>query len=351
MLSRRQFAASLAAGSIATLLAACGSESDSSSGPSGSASGGSGQFPLTVKHALGTTTIKKKPTRVATVNWENQEVPLALGIVPVGMAKANFGVEKGQSNLPWVNDQLKKLGGKTPDGKAPVLFDETDGIDFEAVSDTAPDVILAAYSGLTADDYKKLSEIAPTVAYPIVAWGTPWQDSITIESQALGLKAEGAKLLADLTKQVKAASDKHPELKKVSTMFLTHVDTSDLSKVSFYTTHDTRPMFFNDLGMKTPKSIAAASAKNKEFVGVVSAERSDQFDDVGVIVTYGGAEVQKALQSDKVLSQIPAVKNGAIVALPNDGPLGTAANPTPLAIPFVLGQYVDLLAAAAKKAK
>ncbi len=31
----------------------------------------------------------------------------------------------------------------------PVLFDETDGIDFEAVADTNPDVILASYSGLT----------------------------------------------------------------------------------------------------------------------------------------------------------------------------------------------------------
>ncbi len=45
-----------------------------------------------------------------------------------------------------------------------MLFDETDGIDFEAVADTQPDLILATYSGMTAEDYKTLSEIAPTVA-------------------------------------------------------------------------------------------------------------------------------------------------------------------------------------------
>ena len=38
--------------------------------------------------------------------------------------------------------------------------DRYDGIDFEAVADTQPDVILAAYSGLTQEDYDTLSKIA-----------------------------------------------------------------------------------------------------------------------------------------------------------------------------------------------
>jgi iron complex transport system substrate-binding protein len=46
---------------------------------------------------------------------------------------------------------------------------------------------------------------------------------------------------------------------------------------------------------------------------------------------------------------MPAVANGAIVLLPNT-PLGTAANPTPLAISWVLEDYVTLLAEAADKA-
>ncbi|NEE21499.1 ABC transporter substrate-binding protein, partial [Streptomyces sp. SID7499] len=99
-----------------------------------------------------------KPKRVATVNWANHEVPLALGVVPVGMAAANFGDDNDDGVLPWVEEKLDDLGAKTP-----VLFDETDGIDFEAVADTKPDVILAAYSGLTKKDYETLSEIAPVV--------------------------------------------------------------------------------------------------------------------------------------------------------------------------------------------
>jgi iron complex transport system substrate-binding protein len=43
-------------------------------------------------------------------------------------------------------------------------------------------------------------------------------------------------------------------------------------------------------------------------------------------------------------------RTGAFVLLGND-PLGTAANPTPLSIPWVLDDYVAHLAEAARKAE
>ena len=52
-------------------------------------------FPVAIEHAFGSTTIARKPERVATVAWANHEVPLALGIVPVGFAAANFGDDDG----------------------------------------------------------------------------------------------------------------------------------------------------------------------------------------------------------------------------------------------------------------
>ncbi|SCD46000.1 iron complex transport system substrate-binding protein [Streptomyces sp. di188] len=61
---------------------------------------GSGPFPVTVEHALGTTVNPGKPERVATGNRADDEVPLALGVVPVGMAKANFGDGDGDGVLP-----------------------------------------------------------------------------------------------------------------------------------------------------------------------------------------------------------------------------------------------------------
>ncbi|MFK5664227.1 hypothetical protein V7O34_25660, partial [Escherichia coli] len=91
-----------------------------------SAAGDGDASPIVIEHALGTTTIEEKPERVATVAWANHEVPLALGVVPVGMAAANFGDDDDNGMLPWVEEKLDEL-----DAEPPVLFDETDGIDFE----------------------------------------------------------------------------------------------------------------------------------------------------------------------------------------------------------------------------
>ncbi len=102
--------------------------------------------------------------------------------------------------------------------------------------------------------------------------------------------------------------------------------------------------------MATPASVAKASTDPEQFSGTVSAEQVDVFDDVDVIVTYGDQALVDALNADPLLSKIPAVEDGAIVLLP-DTPLGTAANPTPLAISWVLEDYVALLAEAADKAQ
>ena len=322
-------------------LAACGSDSSASEGgPEGSAD----FTPVTVEHAFGSTTITSQPERVATVQWANHEVSLALGVVPVGMAAANFGDDDGDGLLPWVSERLEEL-----DAEVPVLFDETDGIDFEAVADTDPDVILAGYSGLTQEDYETLSEIAPVVAYPEAPWATPWREMIEVNAAGMGMAEEGEELVAELEQEIADSVAEHPQLEGTATMFLTHVDTTDLSEVSYYTPFDTRSAFFEDLGLTTPASVAAASTDPEQFSGTISAEQIDTLDDVQVIVTYGDQELVDALRADPLLSQMPAVADGAIVLLP-DTPLGTAANPTPLAISWVLEDYVALLAEAADKA-
>jgi iron complex transport system substrate-binding protein len=331
----------LAALSTAVLLggglAACSSSSASEEA-------GSGDWePLTIEHALGTTTIESEPQRVATVAWANHEVPLALGVVPVGMAAANFGDDDGDGLLPWVAERLEELDAETP-----VLFDETDGIDFEAVADTNPDVILAGYSGLTQEDYDTLSEIAPVVAYPEAPWATPWREVIEVNAAGMGMAEEGEELVASIEQDITDAVGEYPQLEGTSAMFMTHVDTTDLSEVSFYTPFDTRSAFFEDLGLTTPASVEEASGDPDQFSGTVSAEQVDVFNDVDIIVTYGDQTLVDALEADPLLSQIPAVRNGALVLLP-DTPLGTAANPTPLAISWVLEDYVSMLAEAADK--
>jgi iron complex transport system substrate-binding protein len=300
------------------------------------------RFPVEIKHALGTTMVAERPQRVATVAWANHEVPLALGVVPVGMAAANFGDDDGDGLLPWMAERLKELGAA-----APRLYDEGDGIDFEAVAGTQPDVILAAYSGLSQSDYDTLSQIAPVVAYPQAPWSTDWREMIRFDSAGLGLAQEGETLIADIERKIATEVAKYPELKGKTAMFVTHLDANDLSIVNFYTTQDTRVRFFADLGLAMPKSVVQASSTGS-FAGSISAEQIDLFDDVDILVTYGDRGLIEAMKANPLLAHMPAVKHDAIVMLGRD-PVGTAANPTPLSITWVLPAYVAMLAEAARK--
>ncbi|MBC3981573.1 iron-siderophore ABC transporter substrate-binding protein [Streptomyces sp. AC536] len=360
----RLFTAAAATAALLTVAACGGSSSDgddakaddtkgsASAGADGSASSdgpvADGTFPITIKHALGKTTIKKKPERVATVNWANHEVPLALGVVPVGMAKADFGDDDGDGVLPWVEKKLDELGAKTP-----VLFDENDGIDFEAVADTQPDVILATYSGMTKQDYETLSEIAPVVVYPDAPWATPWREIIRSNSKAIGLAGKGEAMIKDLEGEIARTVAKYPQLKGKSAMFMTHIDPGDVSEVGFYTANDTRTLFFEDLGLKIPGSVAKASKGTDKFALTRSAEQIDEFNDVDIVTGYGDDKgtLARTLRKDPLVSKLPAIKRDSMYLLPGTSPLATAANPTPLSISWVLEDYVAALAKAADKVK
>lgn len=328
--------ASTATLALALSLAACGSSSEDSG------SGGGDWETVTIKHALGTTTIDEEPERVATVDFGNQEVPLALGIVPVGMSKMTWGDDDGDGVQPWTEEKLEELDADTP-----TLFDESDGYDFEAIAGTDPDVILAGYSGMSKDDYKKLSKIAPVVAYPDDPWATEWRDSIVINAKGLGKEAEGEELVEDLEKTIDKSVAKHPEIKGKKAMYLTHLDPSDLSEINFYSAADTRSKYLEDLGLKIAPSVVKAT-KGNDFAGSMSGERVDELNDADIILTYGGEKMVKAMEDDPALAKLTAVENDAVVNLDGEKPIGTAGNPTPLSLPYLIDDYVELLAKAAE---
>jgi iron complex transport system substrate-binding protein len=327
-----------AAAALAVTLSACSSSAPESTATTGGNPASDDAFPVTIEHVYGETTIDEKPERVATIAWANHEVPLALGIVPVGMSKATWGDDDDNGILPWVEEKLDELGGE-----APVLFDETDGIDYEAVADTAPDVILAAYSGLTQEEYDTLSKIAPVVAYPDVAWGTSVDDMVEMNAKALGLEAEGEALIEDLHADADAALAANSALEGKKVLFA-YFDPSDLSQIGYYTAADTRPGYLHDLGLPLP-AIVEENEDSDQFYLQVSAEEAQKFDDVDVLVTYGDDSTLATLQADPLLSKIPAIAEGRVAILPDATPIAASANPSALSIPWGLEDYLAILAA------
>lgn len=339
--SRKSFILGAASLSTTALLAACGRSKSASSTTSGKT--------ISIKHVYGTTEVPADATKVATVAWANQDVLLALGIMPLGFSKQTWGVTDGSGMLPWTKEKVDEL---TANGAAqPKLFDDDGGVKInpQAVNATKPEVILAVYSGMSKEEYETLSKIAPTVAYPKIAWGTPWRETIAINATAVGKKAEGEKLVADLEKQVADAVAKHPQIKGKAAAFC-YTAEGDATKFGFYTTADPRTAFLSDLGMKVPASVEKASKESSSAFNVdVSTENADSLNDFDLIVMYGTESDLAAMQANSLLSQVRAIKNGAVAFVGNNDPQAASTNPGPLSIPWGIENYVKLIAVAADK--
>lgn len=341
--SRKSFILGTASLSTTTLLAACGRSKSASSITSGKT--------ISIKHVYGTTEVPADATKVATVAWANQDVLLALGIMPLGFSKQTWGVTDGSGMLPWTKEKVDEL---TANGAAqPKLFDDDGGVKInpQAVNATKPEVILAVYSGMSKEEYETLSKIAPTVAYPKVAWGTPWRETIAINATAVGKKTEGDTLVADLEKQVADAVAKHPQIKGKAAAFC-YTAEGDATKFGYYTTADPRTAFLSDLGMKVPASVEKASKENTSAFNVdISTENADSLNDFDLIVMYGTESDLAAMQANSLLSQVRAIKNGAVAFVGNSDPMAASTNPGPLSIPWGIEKYVGLIATAAGKVK
>lgn len=302
---------------------------------------------IVLDHAFGQTILDKKPERVATIAWGNHDVALALGIVPVGLSKANYGVSADKGVLPWTEEKIKELNGKAN------LFDDLDGLNFEAISNSKPDVILAGYSGITKEDYDTLSKIAPVAAYKSKPWQTLWRDMIRIDSKALGMEKEGDELIKNTEARISKELEKHPEIKgkiKGKKVLFTMINAADTSKFWIYTSKDPRANYLTDLGLVFPESLKEFESEDS-FAKEISAEEANKINDADVIITYGDDKTLEALQKDPLLGKINAIKNGAVAVIPDNTPLAASCTPTPLSINYTIEEYLNLLGNACKNAK
>ena len=118
-ISRRNFLLTAGVVSAAALLAACGNSASAVSSESASESTASSvesaasnetvEYPITIQHAYGETVIEEKPKSIVAIAWGNPDVPLALGVVPTGVSKANFGPVNEDGLLPWTAAGFEKL--------------------------------------------------------------------------------------------------------------------------------------------------------------------------------------------------------------------------------------------------
>lgn len=322
-------------------LTACSTGStDSAEEPAPTASGSvdAGAFPVTIDHAYGSTTIESEPKRVVSIGSSDQDMLLALGVVPVGIQKVSWG-GNAQGTTPWFDAELKKLGGTMP-----TLIDETDDIPVDEVAKLDPDLILATLSGITKEQYTKLSKIAPVVAYPGKPWMTTWQQSLEMTGKAVGRSEAAASVEKQTADEFAKARADFPQIQG-KTFIWGALETSDLSQIYYYTPQDLRPVFLTSIGMKSAPVIEKISPKDA-FYGQISAERAPELDS-DFFFTYAVKESDaKTFADDKLIGQIPAVKSGHMWASTDNIASNAAGVPTPLSVPYAIEHFVPKVAAA-----
>ncbi|WGW13892.1 iron-siderophore ABC transporter substrate-binding protein [Saxibacter everestensis] len=335
MTTRRKFirrSASAAAAALAiSVLAACGGGTAPEAGPAESG----GPFPVTIKNVFGETTIEQQPQRIVTLGWNAQDVVYALGQTPVGMPSYAYGANK-DGVMPWTAEHYKS--------SETTLLDTADGPPYEEILSLEPDVILAPYEGFDDAAYNKLSEIAPTVAYPDKAWQTSWQDQTTIIGKAIGKTDEAEKLVEETTQKIAAAAEQHPEFagKTVSVPYF------GKQLINVYKPTDPRVQLLNELGFRNAPGVEkiVRESKDENFYADVAWEKVNQVD-ADVIVGYVDDMSIEEFHKNDLTRQLGAVKNHSALILDDTQVIAGLSQPSVLSVDWTLEKILPELSKAA----
>ncbi|MDX2358075.1 iron-siderophore ABC transporter substrate-binding protein [Dietzia sp. PP-33] len=233
--------------------------------------GGGSAFPVTVEHEFGETTVESEPQRVVTLGWGDVDNAIALGVNPVGYTRM-----PGVAGLhPWAEDTAGEIDAADL-GSAIEL-------DYEELASLEPDLIVDVQGGTDAEQYSRLSSIAPTVVRP--AGTNPWQVDRAVATRqlarALGRAEAGDELLAELEEHVAQTKARFPQLEGKTGA----VVRSDGATTAVYNDRDGRGQFIETIGMQAPEAIGSRD-DGTSFTLEVSAEEVELFDgDVVLFLT------------------------------------------------------------------
>ncbi|MGH8931792.1 MAG: iron-siderophore ABC transporter substrate-binding protein [Egibacteraceae bacterium] len=316
---------------IAVMLVATAGVSPAAS----AASAAEAAFPVTIEHKFGSTTITEEPQRVLSLGYSDQDPILALGVVPIAV-RYWYG-DESDAVFPWARDALG-------DDTSPEVLNMPE-VNFERIAALQPDVIIATYAGITADEYDTLSQIAPTVAQSgeYIDYGMPWQEVTVAIGRALGRVERAEELVAEVEAQFAAARDEHPEFAGLT---LAAVGGEFEGRYGFFASADPRARIFSSLGFQLPEEFDEIAGE--QFYGDISAEQLELFDrDVVVFQQIQFLENGLAgLKADPFVQQLDAVREGRVIYVDQELDDALAFNSV-LSLPFALEGLVPLLAAAA----
>ncbi|MFD4366849.1 iron-siderophore ABC transporter substrate-binding protein [Rhodococcus sp. NPDC058521] len=328
----------------ALVAGACSSDSGSENaeGSSGTASE-SGAFPVSIPSALGTAEIPEEPQRVVTLGWGAEDAALALGVVPIAVQDMSSDSGSDDGLLPWSRETLEELD---PDAEPTLLKASSKEIPFEQIAELAPDLVLATHSGLTQEQYDKLAEIAPTVAYPERRWATSWEDQITIAGEALGRSDQAEELISSTNESIAKVKSEHPEFEGKNVAF---GSATEAGSFNFYFDTDPRMKLLASLGF-TIDPLAQQLREGGDptkFAGPVSMELLPTYQPDVLLAWYLAPDMQRDVENHPLFKELKAVKTNSYIGLTDPPLVFASSSPNVLNIPWMLAELTPKLSEAA----
>ncbi|WP_370514945.1 ABC transporter substrate-binding protein [Glutamicibacter sp. JC586] len=264
-----------------------------------------GQFPRTITHANGTTTLESKPQRVVVLDTGELDAVISLGITPVGIPST-----EGSSPIP------SYLADKVKDAKTVGTIQE---LNLESIAALKPDLIIG--SQLRADKlYSQLNDIAPTVFS--IRPGFPWKENFLLAGEALGEETKAVETLNAYQDKATALGNDvkgDPEISLLRFM---------PEKIRLYANKSLIGVILKDAGLKRPDN-----QNIDDLAAEISAENLTEADSDWIFYSsYGTPEAtgEKAAIEGPLWKKLKAVQNNQAVRVNDDvwflglGPTGAS---------------------------
>ncbi len=328
---RQALALPAAATALALVLGGCSGDEDGDTSSEAPAESG-GAFPVTIDSALGEAEITEQPERVVTLGQGSAETAIALGHIPVGIESYEWGSDD-TGYLPWIHEAVTEAGETLP-----TQFTGGEDIDIDTILELDPDVILAPWSGITQDQFDLLSDIAPTVAYPDLAWSTNWDEQIELIATALGKPDEGAELISGIEQQLADAAATRPEYQDVS---FSYIYTSGPGTLGVFLPEEQRVEMVSSLGLTVDPVVETFEETEGTDSALIGLENADQLAGSDLIFTfYTDEETRTEIEAQPLYGAIPAVERGSVVASDDNSFVTASSIINPLTVPWVIDRYL-----------
>ena len=283
--------------------------------------------PIVVAHKFGDTEVPRDPQRVISLGVSDQDVLLALGVVPVGILDW-FG-DQPFAVWPWARDLL---------GDAEPLVIPSAEPSPELIAGLQPDLIVAVSSGLTKQQYETLSKIAPTVASPPGHddWSAPWQVRTRLIGEIFDRSDETNAMVAQVEGRFAEIRIGNPAFEDATAAVAFSIN----GQLGAYTSADVRAQIMESLGFATPSAFGELVSNG--FWVPFSEERIDLLDTDVVLWLTTDATALEAVVELPLRRGLGAATEGREVFI--SGELSAAFSfASPLSINFVLDEITPEL--------